>query len=441
MTKIELICQGAMARAKVEGIVTEKMVGLPVEIVWDGAWDGLRRILKVRCGDVTRAVELGSRDTEVIPWECLIAGQLLEIGLDGWDDDGTLRIPTNWARCAMVKPSVAGAEGDPEDSPAPPELPGGYYVPEVDGMGVLHWTASRSDMPEVAAVSIRGQDADSVPRCEDLTVKFASEIGSKDVWTWLKSRIKAGNFNGIFVGDYISVTCKNGNTFRAQVAGINTYKGCFGTILGNHIDFVSQELWPEAHAMNPVRWNNGFVSGNAASEFPWTASDLYLWLNSMAGAVPADTAAPPGTAAASVDYTGGGVLGQLPDALAAVITDKSAYMPKRFNASEILTEDTVAANTTAGKLWLPTEMEVHGTAIYGCGGVGISGGIQYPIFRSKEQHVKYKAGTKTRAGWWLCSAASGKTANFCYVYSQGAASNTYANTDGILVPVCFRIAG
>lgn len=275
----------------------------------------------------------------------------------------------------------------------------------------------------------------------DLAVKFATEIGSKDVWTWLKSRIRAGNFNGIFVGDYISVTCKNGNTFRAQVAGINTYKGCFGTILGNHIDFVSQELWPEAHAMNPVRWNNGFVSGAATSEFPWTASDLYLWLNSKAGTVPGDTAAPPGTAAASVDYTGGGVLGQLPDALAAVITDKSAYMPKRFNASEILTEDTVAANTTVGKLWIPTEMEVHGTAIYGCGGVGISGGIQYPIFRSKQNQVKYKAGTKTRAGWWLCSAAAGKTTHFCYVYSQGAASNTYANTDGILVPVCFRIAG
>ena len=440
MTKIYLFCNGAMARAKVEGIITEKMVGLPVEIVWDGAWDGLRRILKVRCGDVTRAVELGSRDTEVIPWECLIAGQLLEIGLDGWDADGTLRIPTNWVRCDMVKPSVAGAEGDPEDSPAPPELPGGYYVPEVDGMGILHWTASRSDMPEVAAVSIRGQDADSVPRCEDLTVKFASEIGSKDVWTWLKSRIKAGNFNGIFVGDYINVTCKNGNTFRAQVAGINTYKN-YGPspVLGNHIDFISLELWPEAHAMNPVRWNNGFVSGDAMSQFPWTASDLYLWLNSKAGTVPGDTAAPPATASNAVDYTSGGVLGQLPDALAAAITGKTAYLPKRYNASALLTQDTIGSNTDAGKLWIPTEMEVFGTNIFGCGGYGISGGIQYPIFRSKQNQVKYKG--RDRNPWWLASAADGKNGHFCYMYTAGTASYTYADADGLYVPVCFRIAG
>lgn len=167
MTKIYLFCKGATARAKVGGQITAKAVGLPVEILWDADWEPLRRILKMRCGDVERSVELGSRRTGIIPWECLIAGQMLEIGLDGWDENGTLRIPTNWAKCEIVKQSVADADGEAAGNPTPPGasgMPGedgGYYIPRVDSAGNLSWTASREDMPAAAGANIKGPKGDT----------------------------------------------------------------------------------------------------------------------------------------------------------------------------------------------------------------------------------------------------------------------------------------
>ena len=166
MTKIYLFCKGATARAKVEGQITAKTVGLPVEILWDNDWEPLRRILKVRCGDVERSVELGSRKTGIIPWECLIAGQMLEIGMDGWDDDGSLRIPTNWAKCETVRQSVADADGEAAENPTPPGtsgMPGedgGYYIPSVDTSGNLSWTASKTGMASVQSANIKGPKGD-----------------------------------------------------------------------------------------------------------------------------------------------------------------------------------------------------------------------------------------------------------------------------------------
>ena len=97
----------------------------------------------------------------------------------------------------------------------------------------------------------------------DLTQKFAAEIANyTDEWAWIKARITAGNFEGIHIHDYISVTCSNGVVFAAQVAGINTYKGSgyIATSVGNHIDFISKELWPTTCTWNDVQTNNGINS-------------------------------------------------------------------------------------------------------------------------------------------------------------------------------------
>lgn len=119
MTGITLICRGASARARVEGTITQGMVGIPVRLECDQAWQGLRRLLKARCADVVRTVE-AAEDTVVLPYECLLAGQRLDIGLDGWDDTGELRIPSGWACCGLVQPSVADCDGEPGALPVPP---------------------------------------------------------------------------------------------------------------------------------------------------------------------------------------------------------------------------------------------------------------------------------------------------------------------------------
>lgn len=112
MTTIQLYCRGSLARAKVEGQLTHAMAGIPVEIQWDEAWHGLTKTMKIRCNDVCRTAIVAEDGTAVVPYECLIAGQRLEIGLDGWSQDGSLRIPSSWASCGIVKPSVAQCEGE-----------------------------------------------------------------------------------------------------------------------------------------------------------------------------------------------------------------------------------------------------------------------------------------------------------------------------------------
>ena len=41
MTSIKLIVTGASARAEVDGLLTSGMVGVPVSVTYDSAWDVL----------------------------------------------------------------------------------------------------------------------------------------------------------------------------------------------------------------------------------------------------------------------------------------------------------------------------------------------------------------------------------------------------------------
>lgn len=429
MTNIKLSCRGATARAKVEGAITAGAVGIPVEISCDEAWQDLERTI-VFMTPVSRKRLEGVEDAATVPREVLVPGLHLYIGLEGRDAEGNLVIPTNWADCGEIRCSSAGGgQGD-----YAPQLAGRYYIPQVDEKGVLRWLPSEAGMEEVAPVRLQ---SGGVYRGKDLTQAFAEEIGG-NVWAWLKHRISQEDFEGIRVGDYIPVTCKNGVTFHAQIAGINTYKNLAhgsNRAVGNHIDFVSRELWPEAHQMNKVGWNNGLGS----VKFPWTVSDLYFWLNSLSGTVAGNTVDPPNTGTVAVDYTAGGVLRQLPDDLAAAISEKDAYLPQRHNASAQLSSDSMAGMALAGKLWIPTEMEVFGTAVFGSGTFGISGSTQYPLFQSKEHIVKFIAGSDTTAAWWLASAKEGSKTSFCCVFGYGNATQATADAADRYVPVCFRI--
>lgn len=278
----------------------------------------------------------------------------------------------------------------------------------------------------------------------DLTLKFAAQIAASpyngDPWAWIKARVDAENFDDLHIGDYIPLTTTGGTLLHAQIAGINTYKGYGDTEIGNHIDFICRELWPTNHAMNPVNLNNGTKFGdNAATEFPWLASDLYLYLNSLAGTV-ASAATVGGGEGTANDYTSGGVYYALPSALQSVIAEKLAYIPKRYSADGLLTDDNGGGWTNIGKLWLPTETEVYGAPCWGgMGGYATLGtNIQYPLFAHNAKRAKASGGTHYNG--WLLSAASGNTTKWCFVASSGVASSTSATNTGTKPLVCFRIA-
>ena len=263
----------------------------------------------------------------------------------------------------------------------------------------------------------------------DLTTQFASEIaGYSDPWAWIKARIRAGDFSKLHVADYIPVTCTNGTKFNARIAGINTYKGYGDTAVGNHIDFISASVWPTTFKMNLKNFNNGL---DADHQYPWLSSNGYHFLNSLAGNVPNGTGNLPETEA--VDYTAGGVYFFLPDALKNVIVEKRMYIPKRFSASGIQSEDNAGGWENIGKLWLPSEVEVTGAPIWGCNKYGAMGSVQYPLFAN---NMNRNIG---RNYWWTLSATSGSATGFVDVTGSGFVSTNGASAD-YRGPVCFRVA-
>jgi hypothetical protein len=290
----------------------------------------------------------------------------------------------------------------------------------------------------LSEAEIQAQINDRIYQGTDLTVKFATEISaspySGDPWAWIKSRITAGDFTGIHICDYISITTTNNVTLNAQIAGINTYKKYGDSAVGSHIDFICKELWPTLHSVNPVNFNNG----TAAENQPWLASDLYLYLNSLAGTAPsaAEIGGGEGTA---VDYTEDGVYYYLPTQLKNVIIEKKFLLPGRYSASGLLSDDNSWAWKNIGKLWLPDECEVYGMPVWGGkGGYSLGGSaLQYPLFAGNMNRLKFRNGS--RDYWWLLSPYSGNSARWCFVDSGGNCDYYAASSSDIAAPVCFRV--
>lgn len=111
MTRIKLTVTGAEATAEVEGILTAGMVGIPVSIVYDAEWEGLRKTLVCRSGSETRAVLNVEGEATVAP-EVMLPRQTLVLGIEGRNEEGTLVIPTLWAYCGRIQES-ADVAADP----------------------------------------------------------------------------------------------------------------------------------------------------------------------------------------------------------------------------------------------------------------------------------------------------------------------------------------
>ena len=327
----------------------------------------------------------------------------------------------------------------------------------------------------------------------DLTSKFAEEIaGFTDPGAWIRSRIRANNFDGIHVNDYIPFETTNNLNFKARILGIDTYYEYGGIPVKHHIDFICEELWPNPHPINPVKYNNGLIptenimsDGSATqyvltkpmyavakvslsgadltgwtynkdtytitfreapasgtmtvtgvgSKHPWLASDAYLWLNSLAGHVANDIGANP--AIKQVDYTEDGVYHFLPDWLKTVIIEKRFMLNERYSTAGVLSDDNSVSWTTLGKLWFPTELEVYGIPVWG-GKIGNSlcAAIQYPYFIGNMRRIKKQNGI--RSFWWLLSPSVNAT-HWCYVNNYGNANYNVASNTNIIAPVCFRV--
>ena len=276
------------------------------------------------------------------------------------------------------------------------------------------------------------QMSDELYEGVDLTVKFADEIANySDEWAWLEARRAAGNFKGIHVADYIPVTL-NGNIYHAEIMGINTYKNYGNTAVGDHIDFILRELWETLHVWNKVNYNNGISS----NQYAFLASDLYYYMNALSGSVPNGTGVNPATT--SVNYTSSGIYYYFPTKLKNVLKNKLLLMPKRYNSSSLLTDDNSWDWQSMGKLWIPSEMEVYGTAIWSDKKYSAGGFQQYPYFKNNMRRVK-NIMNGSRYGWWLLSSYSGTSSHACFVSGNGDAAYHATSYTNIAVAVCFRV--
>ena len=398
-----------------------------------------------------------------------------------------------------------GPEG--KQGPQGPEGQAGKDAPQdavrygVQALDEAQQAIARDNIGAASAVELRrvkddisnlrfGDPYDGV----DLTSKFADEIsGYTDPGAWVRARIRANNFNGIHVNDYIPFTTTNGLSFKARVAGIDPYYEYGDSDVGHHIDFICEELWPTLHQINQANYNNGLIpaenvasdgtstqyvitkpmygvakvtlSGTdltgwtydkdtytltfsaapaagtmvvtgTGSEHPWLASDAYLYVNSLAGHVANGTGLNP--AIKRVDYTNDGIYHYLPDWLKAAIIAKQFQLNKRYSTSGVLSDENGSGWANLGKLWLPTEVEVYGCPVWGSkGGNGLGGSIQYPYFVGNMRRLKKRNGI--RYYWWLLSPYT-NTSGWCYVYDSGNAYYSYsASADWIAAPICFRI--
>ncbi len=332
----------------------------------------------------------------------------------------------------------------------------------------------------------------------NLAEKFKDEIANySDIWQWIKARIKAGNFAGIHVNDFIRWQTTDNKWIESHVAGINTYRRYGDREVPNHIDFISKDLWPTLHAMNPVNYNNGIIPtenlsgdgtktafvltnemaavasvtiGGAAttaytydadthtitftaapvagtnnivvtgtgSEYPWLASDLYLYANSLKGHVAGGTSKT--LPVKLVDYTKDGIWSKLPEALKAVIVTKRALLPKRYSTSGVLSNNNDWGWQDMGKLWIPSEIEVYGHGIWADDPFDKGGFSQYPIFNCNMRHTKGLGDGGKYYAWWLISANTGTNGAFCRISSVGHADYYIASYAWVGLPVCFRIA-
>ena len=124
MTSILLSVTGAQAWATVTGPLTSGMVGIPITIECDAAWDGLTKNLVCRCSEwgsdsAEQRTILNVGETAVVAHEVMKAGLYLYLGIEGYSSDGKLVIPTTWARCGEIQ---YGANAGTE-IPADPTLP------------------------------------------------------------------------------------------------------------------------------------------------------------------------------------------------------------------------------------------------------------------------------------------------------------------------------
>lgn len=185
---IQITCKGNSAICTRTERLTSGMVGLQCEFVFDGAWDGLARTAVFWAGNEKRDVLL-TGDTCTVPWEVLkTAGYQLVIGVYGTNAEGTLVIPTVYARCGGI---VSGADPSGDESTDPTLPVWGQMQGMIGNLADLA-TASKDNL--VAAINEAAQSGGSAVELDTTLTQSGKAADAKAVGDALAGKQPKGDY-------------------------------------------------------------------------------------------------------------------------------------------------------------------------------------------------------------------------------------------------------
>lgn len=128
-------------------------------------------------------------------------------------------------------------------------------------------------------------------------------------------------------------------------------------------------------------------------------------------------------------------LSALPSALQSAISACTKYSNNTGGGSNTASYVT----SSSSKVWLLAEFEVFGTR-KSANSAEQNYQKQYAYYANGNSKIKYKSnGTSTACYWWLRSANSSYSSNFCYVTTSGSVGTPDANYSVGFAP-CFKVA-
>lgn len=282
----------------------------------------------------------------------------------------------------------------------------------------------------VSEAKIAQQIAQGIYEGNDLTVKFALEIGLySSVADWLHARCAAGNFTGIYPGDYfwdnmaagtIAGTSVPATRKKIYIAGIDLYYGTGDTEINTH-HITCFTLSDQNMTWNDVNNNNG----SGYSEHPYLASKLHAVLMGI------NNASSNKVGACGYNASGAGYYQLFSSGLRARMIEQRAHMGKRYSTTAALNDDNGQAWVGRGLVFAPSEIEVYGTMIHSVKASfpqseNYGPWCHWPIFKSAGYRGRLRFG---RLDFWLCSVPGGTSTNACNVNGNGNANtNNTSNT-------------
>ena len=250
---------------------------------------------------------------------------------------------------------------------------------------------------------------------QSLASLFATEIAKyANVWAWLRARVRAGNFAGLRIRDYIDVTLTNGNNVRYRIGAVDPYLYCDDRSKGHHVVMVPSA--PVAvtgdYAINGtyIYWNTANTNqGNAENAHPYLVSNLHKWET-------------------EVYYP------MLPQIVRDCILNQRVLLETRYSAAGALTASPSWAWADLGPVWSPSEMEVYGCCVWGTPGYSVGFDCQFPIFAQTKDRVQ-----GSRIAWWLRSVSGLSSSYVCVVHGGGNASYSSPTYTWVRPLPCFLV--